>query len=616
MLELAQGGRVKFHEDGEIIFSPGEERGRWVWMIQRGAINLYRPGERGEELIDVRVEGDLLGVDWADPTVPYPATARVAEESILYALPSDRFVEVCRGNAKAAAFLQSYFVVKKAGELPVTETDAFSLGEHSADWLLDVAEPDGRATNRLLLANPEQPIREVAKMIAPGMQEAVVVVDAERRPIGVVTEANFSAQVATGDVSVDTPVRDIMSQPVVTIPPRTQVGDIVMTMMRRRRHHLVVTETGGTDGRVVGVVGEKTIQAVHGNVPVFLSKEFTLARDLHELRRLRDRADELLLRFVEGEARVEWLTNFVAQVDRMLTEQTIVLAKEKLLLLDLVEPDVAWSWVAFHSEGRKERLLRSSQRTGIIYADPAPGVDREPMLRWFSALANELGAVFSVCRFPLDRGGRMASNSEWCMSVSEWQARFQQWVQYPIENEIITLTPFFDLRAITGDRSLVQQVRSTIRDSIVANPAFVPLLATDAMAHLPPVTVFRGSVIDAAGEVSDMINTKSHALTPLVDIARVFALGLDLGDATFTPDRLRKAGEKLPKHAALFAEAAEAFDHALKLQTRVGLNRGDAARFVRPDELTRVEIQRLKSIFRTVAQLMDITVKHFHINAE
>lgn len=85
---------------------------------------------------------------------------------------------------------------------------------------------------------------------------------------------------------------------------------------------------------------------------------------------LRDRADELLLRYVEGEAPIEWMTNFIAQVDRMLTEQ----AKEKLAAQGLREPELPWAWVALHSEGRKKRLLRSSQRTGIVYADPPRGM--------------------------------------------------------------------------------------------------------------------------------------------------------------------------------------------------------------------------------------------------
>ncbi len=614
LLELAEGGRVKFHEPDELVFENGAARGRYVWVIQRGMVNLYRPSPAGEELIDVRAEGDLMGLEWAEPGVPYRATARVVQESILYALPAERFHALCRESPEANGFLASYFTVKDASQRPVTLTGAVELKEAAAGWLTHAEALDQRAANRLLSAEPHEPIRTVAARFAPGLQEAVVVVNEGYRPIGVVTEADLSSQVATGLVPVDAPVSRIMTAPVVTVPSGMSAGDIIMTMMRERRHHVIVTRDGTIHSEVVGIIGEKTVQAMHGNVPVFLSKEFKLATDMAELRRLRDRADELLLRYVEGEAPIEWLTNFIAQVDRMLTEQAVELARAKLTAKGLREPGLPWAWLALHSEGRKERLLRSSQRTGIVHADPPGGELDVPAKLWFSELANEVGAMLSMCRFPLDPWGRMASNPQWCRSVSDWAAVFRTWVHHPIESNIVTRTPFFDLRAVTGERSLVHQVRARIRSEIAACGSFVPLLANDALANLPPVTVFRDSVLDASGEVSDTINTKTNALTPLVDIARVFALELGLEDATFTPDRYRKSAEVLPQYAGLFADAAEAFDHALKLQTRVGLQRGDNARLVRPDELTPIEIQRVKSIFRTVGRLMEAAVDHFNLD--
>jgi CBS domain-containing protein len=147
--------------------------------------------------------------------------------------------------------------------------------------------------------------------------------------------------------------------------------------------------------------------------------------------------------------------------------------------------------------------------------------------------------------------------------------------------------------------------------NIKLSPTFIPTLAKAAMQNLPPVTVFRGGVMTKSGATTETINTKSNALGPLVDIARVFALALGMDDATFTPDRLRKAAVELPQYAHVLNEAVRAFDYALRLQTRVGLRRGDDARFVRPDELSPIEMQRIKSIFRSVGRLMDVAVNHF-----
>lgn len=208
-------------------------------------VNLYRAGgAEEEELIDVRVEGDVLGLDWDEPEVDYQASARVAQECILYALPVGLFLEVCRRTPKAVVFLKSYFTIKDGSVRLERKALAFEMEENAASWPTHRDEVDQRAANRLVVARPEEAIRDVARRIAPGMQEAVVVVDAQECRLGVLTEADLSARVATEEVSVDAPVREIMTTPVVTIAPGTTAGEVIMIMIRRRRHHLVVTGTG------------------------------------------------------------------------------------------------------------------------------------------------------------------------------------------------------------------------------------------------------------------------------------------------------------------------------------------------------------------------------------
>jgi len=53
-----------------------------------------------------------------------------------------------------------------------------------------------------------------------------------------------------GRSSADTPVRDIMSTPVVTVQPETPVEKCMQLMTERRVRHLPVVD----DGRVVGMV--------------------------------------------------------------------------------------------------------------------------------------------------------------------------------------------------------------------------------------------------------------------------------------------------------------------------------------------------------------------------
>ena len=177
LLEIAQGGRVKFHEADEIVFSAGDQRSKFIWVVQRGTINLYRAGEHGEDLIDVRAEGDLLGIDWNNPESPYPATARVAQESILYALPAAPLLKISAKYPPAVEFLKAYFSIEDVVGRATTVNEPLEIEANSAYWLTRAEAVSDRAANRLLTASPEDTIRFVASTIAPGLQEAVVVVD-------------------------------------------------------------------------------------------------------------------------------------------------------------------------------------------------------------------------------------------------------------------------------------------------------------------------------------------------------------------------------------------------------------------------------------------------------
>jgi CBS domain-containing protein len=68
---------------------------------------------------------------------------------------------------------------------------------------------------------------------------------------GIVSERDYARKVILlGRASADTPVRDIMSSPVVTVQPDTTVQACMQLMTDRHVRHLPVTD----GGKVVGMV--------------------------------------------------------------------------------------------------------------------------------------------------------------------------------------------------------------------------------------------------------------------------------------------------------------------------------------------------------------------------
>jgi len=338
-----------------------------------------------------------------------------------------------------------------------------------------------------------------------------------------------------------------------------------------------------------------------------------VAKPANQLAHARDLAEELLFDYINTEVAVSWIAQFITEIDDGLVERAIFLARQKLQAEGRPGPGVPFCWLAFHAEGRSERLLRSSQLSGIVFADPETG-NGEAAAFYFNALASKVSQILHICGFPLDPNDRRADNPRWCRPLKEWKDHYSNWIRDPIGHHILKQTPFFDLRVIAGDHTLCHALETHIAGELQSHPNFVPLLANDAMENLPPVTIFRDSVVDKSGILWSCIDTKAHALYPLVDLARVLALEHGLAGVSSTVERLQALKHYLPEQAGLFDEATEAFHFGLALQSRFGLLHRNEGQFVRPNELSLIERERIKNVFRTVALMLDYVARRFGLN--
>jgi len=90
--------------------------------------------------------------------------------------------------------------------------------------------------------DPRKPVLEAIRMMAEKHVGALLVIDGGKL-IGIVSERDYARKVILmGRSSADTPVRDIMSSPVVTVLPGDSVNHCMKLMTDRRIRHLPVVE--------------------------------------------------------------------------------------------------------------------------------------------------------------------------------------------------------------------------------------------------------------------------------------------------------------------------------------------------------------------------------------
>jgi len=121
------------------------------------------------------------------------------------------------------------------------------------------------------------------KMVKQKIGSIVAVEDG--KPVGILTERDISIQVAKSQSLQGLTVKRIMSKPLITINPSTDISDAVEQMIRKDIRRLPVIE----EGKLIGMVTERDIlrwlliTAYEPNLPEDLKKLITIRAQAHSI---------------------------------------------------------------------------------------------------------------------------------------------------------------------------------------------------------------------------------------------------------------------------------------------------------------------------------------------
>lgn len=601
LLEIAREVRVIYLEKGQKIFKKGEKGHAFFYVVNKGAVSLIKEKNEFFETVDECDEGDILGLRPLFAQENYQLTGITEEESILYAIPIERFKPVAENNPPVANFLIQSFASNTRNPYSIVQNDTLDseavIGSRSSH-LFELQPAPIR--KRLVKIDPESTIREAAELMNKKKIGSVIVTSNEL-PVGIVTDEDFRKKIAAGSFCIENPISSIMSSPVICYPESLTIAQAQLTMMKHRINHICVTSDGTPNTKVTGILSEHDIRVSEGNNPSVLIKAIKRAGSTKELKKIRHKIVLLLKGYIDQNIPLVHISRIIFE----LNDATIKRVVERCIEKMSGPPPVDFAWLSLGSQGRKEQLLYTDQDNAIVFED-VPTERLEKTREYFLQLATKINKRLNIIGYEFCPADVMAKNRDWCLSLTEWKNKFQEWINRSGADELLLWSIFYDYDISYGDLKLSNSLSDYIFELTENNRKFLALLGSSAIRNPSPLGFFRNFLVEQSGEKKDHFDLKKRGLLPITDAARLLAIEHQIKNINNTAERFEKLAELEPRNKDLFLACSYASKSLLKFRTKSGLLNRDNGRFIKLETLSKEEKIKLKRSFKTIKELQDL----------
>jgi CBS domain-containing protein len=345
--------------------------------------------------------------------------------------------------------------------------------------------------------------------------------------LGIFTDRDLRRRVVAAGLSVDVPISRVMSMPARRVTADLTAETVLMDMLECGLRHMPVVSTRG---EVLGVLEDADLLAASARQSFTLRRSIGLAADAAELQaaaqRVTHTASALFRSGTKASATSAILSVVIDSVVRRALELALAEAS--------AEPNPltsGFAWLTLGSIARREAMPSSDVDSALSWRD-----DLAPESERLRGMALRTHAILDGCGLPSDSNGAIAASPNFARSQSAWARAAQGWLDDPLVNKGLILSSLMlDGRVVWGDPAL-HTVPAAYRRMRTEHPNALRLQLLNALAD----RVRTRSLRDVLARRGGTFDLKSHAVTPIVNLARWGGLAGDVASAS-TPARLAAA---------------------------------------------------------------------------
>ena len=602
--DLASTVSVQSFPKGTVILSPDGNPTQFLYMIRSGGVRFYLREQSEEVPIDVRSEGELFGFVSLLSSRPSPFKIVAERDTLCLLIDKNTFLRLMDSYH---SFLL-YFTMGPSKGFKEAEEEKPAAGiagpfGPEPDILLFSARVGDIMHKNVFKCRENKTAVEAARLMTERNIGCLLVAGKDGGAVGIITDGDIRRKLVASGRMQDLPVAEIMSSPLISVPPDYFLFDAILLMIRKGIKYLPVTK----DGDLMGIISERDLMISQGNNPVAIIRKIQKSSAIEELAAARADINRSLSLMLERGGKAREICQLITQLNDHLAARVIILSIEGLKEEGSGPPPLPFAWLALGSEGRQEQTLSTDQDNALIFADSDPSSEGKAKA-YFLKLAEKVVAGLEACGFPRCNGNMMASNPTWCQPLGTWKQYFHKWIfQRDLSaQDILVSSIFFDFRSIFGDDSLAGQLRDHVFEAIPQSKVFLPHMALRSLELKTPLSFFNRFVLERSGKYKNHLNIKRHGLLPLVDSVRILSLEQGLA-VNNTLERIEELAARKVLSTSDAKDLQEAFNLMILMRLNHHLERmkkgEDLNDYIQPSDLSMIERYNLKMSFKAIERL-------------
>ena len=427
-----------------------------------------------------------------------------------------------------------------------------------------------------LVVRPDETVTEVARAMSDRDSRYAVITLGDGS-FGLVTDALLRERVLAADLPGSTPIATSMLAPAPTVVTGTLAAVALLEMTDRGLDALVVVDRAG---ELTGIVAAGDFVISPSSAGLALREHIGRTRTADELQIASGRAAQLTCDLLDRGRSVTEVTTLTSAVIDAIVRRALA-----LVLADHPDLNAAGlTWLALGSNGRCEPVPSSDIDAAVIL--PA-GPDAAAV---FAPVLTEVSRLLDRCGLALDPHGATPEAPLFARSPLQWREAAERWRSAPLKDNAMMMTSLLlDARPIFGDPGL--PVVNEVFDDLKRHPGTLKLLLAESLSHRARLRSMR-DVLARRGGTFDM---KTHALRPVVDIARWAALAVGSHELS-TPARLAAAAGSVMVPQEQADILIEVYDVLQRIRLRVQVTQQE--RGERPSDV--LSLRRLSPLDRSL----------------